>query len=267
MRLANCKTVCREIDELNVDQNLSTFASEHLLGCERCQTFYDGRRNLRTLLAGLEPVEAPADFDFRVRARLASGEAERHSGFFGSRSFGMPAAALATLVFLLAAGFALRTLTPSDNGTTAGGTQTTVDQPSKVDQASTSNKQETVAQNDDRTDDAVTPPDTVSTTNGKGQRKERYRITQGIAPSRPGNRMATQEFSIEPAQVVKKDDAVASLETFPVFTVEASVEPLKVSLDYETGVSRTISLPTLSFGSQRALVPSGATVKTSSKVW
>lgn len=266
MRLANCKTVCREIDQLNVDQNLSTLASEHLRGCEPCQTFYDGRSKLRTLLAGLEPVEAPADFDFRVRARLASGEAERHTGFFASRSFGMPAAALATLVFLLAVGFALRTMTSSDGGTTAGGIQSAPDQSSKTDQASKSDKQGTVAQSGvNRTDDVVPPPIAVSTPNRSGQRIVRG---QGVLSTRTGNRMATQEFSIAPAQVVKKDDAVASLETFPVFSVEASAEPLKVSLDYETGVSRTISLPTLSFGSQRALAPSGAAVKTSSKgVW
>jgi hypothetical protein len=68
--------------------------------------------------------------------------------------------------------------------------------------------------------------------------------------------------------VVRQDDVIASVETSPVFAVETSSEPLKVSLDYETGVSRTISLPTLSFGSQRTLAGSKSAVKTSTKgVW
>ena len=262
MRLANCKTVCREIDELTIDQDLSNFASEHVRGCKHCQSFYDERRNLRTLLAGLEPIEAPADFDFRVRARLASGEAERHTGFLGSRSFGVPAAALASLVLLLAAGFALRTLMSSNTGTTAGGTSAAIDR-----STSELDKQKTVVQTPDapptRKEEVVNSPETATRDRG---RESLDRIRHGVVSSRSNNRVATRDFSTAQAEVVKQDDAVASL--FPVFAVETSSEPLKVSLDYETGVSRTISLPKLSFGSERALAPSGTAVKTSTKgVW
>jgi hypothetical protein len=88
-----------------------------------------------------------------------------------------------------------------------------------------------------------------------------------VASQQASGRVATQEFSSSGASVVRQNDAVASLETSPVFAVETSAEPLKVSLDYETGVSRTIFLPTLSFGSQRTLA-GNPEVKTPTKgIW
>ena len=52
--------------------------------------------------------------------------------------------------------------------------------------------------------------------------------------------------------MIKKEEAVASLES-PIFPIETSSQPLRLSLDYSGGVSRTISVPALSFGSERVL--------------
>lgn len=269
MRATNCKTVRREIDESDLGQDLSSVAREHVQNCEHCRGFYDQRRELRLVLGSLETVAAPSDFEFRVRARLGNNEAARSSGFFfGNRSFGIPAATVATLVLLLGVGFAVRSLMRGDSGTTATSSKSTVPNQGSSNTA----KQETVA---------VSPSPTSQDGIGgavqaKNPTPEAVQeslppvkpVRNTIASQRTGRRLATMDLGTLGAPVVKQDGAVASLETSPVFAIETSSEPLRVSLDYETGVSRTISLPTLSFGSQRTLAGNSSVVKTSTKgVW
>ncbi len=271
MRVANCKTVCREIDELNVGQDLSPSTSEHVQACEHCRAFYDNRFKLRSMLADLETIKAPPDFDFRVRARLANDTSGAQAGlFFGRRSFSIPVAALASLVLLLAIGLAFRSLLNAPNGATAVGSDAmpVEDKSIIVDKSSAPAEKQGLpesrkvaidigGQKTPKTPKLVVAP----------QRRIRASSTT-VASQRSNDRLATREFSSLPASVVKQDQAIASLES-PVFAVETSAEPLKLSLDYDTGVSRTISLPALSFGSQKALNGNAASpVKTSEKgVW
>ncbi len=260
MRAINCKTVCREIDESDIGQDLSGVAREHVQSCEHCRDFYDERRELRLMLGSLETVAAPSDFEFRVRARLATKDAGRSAGFFfGNRSFGVPAATVAALVLLLGAGFAFRSLMTSDNAITAVRSESSDSNQANSDTA----KQETVAITPKALKADKPAPDTV-----RQLRRPGTSFRNTVASQRTGSRLATQEFSTLGASVVKQDDAVPSLETSPVFAIETSSEPLKLSLDYETGISRTISLPTLSFGSQRTLAGNSSAGKTSTKgVW
>ncbi|HET6891198.1 MAG TPA: hypothetical protein VFH31_08870 [Pyrinomonadaceae bacterium] len=267
MRTTNCKSVCREIDESNIGQDLSSVAREHVQSCEHCRSFYDGRRELRLMLGSLETVAAPSDFEFRVRARLANNEGTRSGFFFGNRSWGIPVATVATLVLLLGAGFAFRTLTGSDGGTTAGHSENP--------------RTEHTTPNTDQPKTKTTGSESISAGNEDAKKTDQIRSnvirelkpiiksSKGtVAAQRTSGKLATQDFSILGASVVKQSDSVASRETSPVFAVETSSEPLKVSLDFETGASRTISLPTLSFGSQRTIAGSNALVKTSTKgVW
>ncbi len=119
MRVAICKTVCREIEEAESGQRLSTSVTEHLGGCPECQSFYDERIKLRQLVASLETVAAPPDFDFRVRSRLANEKASAHAGFFFRNfSFGFPSIALATLVLMIGGVFALRAWNAPTNSAT-----------------------------------------------------------------------------------------------------------------------------------------------------
>src|ERR1700736_5496648 len=74
MNAINCKPVRREIDDGNPDQQLSSETIQHLNLCSECRRFHEEQRALLELLASLEPASAPPDFDFRLRARLASQE-------------------------------------------------------------------------------------------------------------------------------------------------------------------------------------------------
>jgi hypothetical protein len=267
MKATNCTIIRREIDESDVGQNLSSVAREHVQSCERCRDFYDGRRELRLMLGSLETVPAPSDFEFRVRARLANSDAARPTGWFGNHSFGIPAATVAALVLLLGVGFAFKSLTRTDNGTTASRPEAAVN----TERNQTPAKEENVAVNPQPflhlNDHALKADNTNPVASPESQR--RLKPFKGtVASQRPGSRLATLDLGTLGAPVVKQDGVVATLETSRVFAIETPSEPLRVSLDYETGISRTISLPTLSFGSQRSLGGNSSVVKTSTKgVW
>src|SRR6476661_3772499 len=66
-----CREVRREIDQSELRQSLSAGSEAHLASCAACKTFRDERLHLRALVGGLQPVTAPADFEMRLRARIA----------------------------------------------------------------------------------------------------------------------------------------------------------------------------------------------------
>lgn len=263
MRVANCKAVCREIEEADYGENLTASVMEHLTGCGQCQRFYDERRKLRQLVASLETVSAPADFDLRVRSRLANQGADARSGWsFRSFNFGVPSAALATLVLVIGGVFAFRvwnaptpdiavqTETPQATGPTVQPKST------KSEFNQTAEKQVL----------AEAKSDSSEAIQRDQQSKKRSQFRGAVASSRNDRRLVTKEFSSTAAPVVKKEEAIASLESSPIFPIETSSQPLRLSLDYSGGVSRTISVPALSFGSERVLSGDGLSlVKNSPK--
>ncbi len=72
MRKNNCKLIRRELDELMLGEAWSSDATEHLRECASCREFHEQQTKLRQIVGSLGTVEAPADFDFRLRARLAN---------------------------------------------------------------------------------------------------------------------------------------------------------------------------------------------------
>src|ERR1044072_7084798 len=73
MRKNNCEVVRRELDELTLGDVCSTAATEHLRDCASCREFHEQNTSCQQIVGSLGTVEAPADFDFRLRARLAQG--------------------------------------------------------------------------------------------------------------------------------------------------------------------------------------------------
>lgn len=70
----SCQNFRTEIEETARGASLGERAASHLASCEECRTFSDESEKLRGLISGLARVEAPADFEFRLRARLARAE-------------------------------------------------------------------------------------------------------------------------------------------------------------------------------------------------
>ncbi|MGH9969914.1 MAG: anti-sigma factor family protein [Pyrinomonadaceae bacterium] len=268
MRVANCKIICREIEEADAAQDVTASVMQHLQGCPQCRAFYEGRLKLRSMVASLGTVEAPPDFDFRVRSRIAKERAGTNSVFFSSFSLSFPSVVLATLLLILGLGFALLSTKSPSTGTAVKTSDAPIPNKSNTlaaDQKTASPIQEVTSKGNLDTN-KETPRLPVSPGQGDGNRNRVFKST--VAAEGGKRRQATREFSSTPAPVVKRDEAIASLEASPIFPVEASSQPLKLSLDYD-GVSRTISVPALSFGSQRVLAVGGPSLtKTASKgVW
>lgn len=262
MKVANCIDSCREIEEANVGQELSEVTTEHVRDCAKCQEFYESRLKLRQMVASLGTVEAPADFGFRVRARIAS-EASSTGGFsIGSLAIGLPSIALATLAFLVVAGVVLRVWqkpannvatvqTPSVNGPVIAAAQSSSAPTQGVSFSEGTNEE--LAAN--------------VASEGRPVKKQSSQVVSPLAFLRNNRTIATRDFSSLPATVIKQEDAIASVEA-PIFQIEASSQPIRVSLDYAKGGPRTISVPALSFGSERVLTGEGSSmVRTTKGVW
>ncbi|HEY1403420.1 MAG TPA: hypothetical protein VGB05_04785, partial [Pyrinomonadaceae bacterium] len=80
----------------------SDAAQAHLTACADCRVLAAERLALRRLIGGLEKISAPADFDFRMRARMASERgvaAPRATWFnFSPAALSWPLAACLALV-------------------------------------------------------------------------------------------------------------------------------------------------------------------------
>lgn len=72
----DCKAFRQESEELDTGERISIAAQAHVNSCNACRTFQAERLSLRQLIGSLGPVNAPPDFDFRLRARLATAKSE-----------------------------------------------------------------------------------------------------------------------------------------------------------------------------------------------
>ncbi|MFN2596295.1 MAG: hypothetical protein ABR563_03815 [Pyrinomonadaceae bacterium] len=70
----SCQKFRAEIEEAARGAAPGAAASSHLADCVECRAFGEERERLRGLVASLARVEAPDDFEFRLRARMARAE-------------------------------------------------------------------------------------------------------------------------------------------------------------------------------------------------
>jgi hypothetical protein len=261
MRRIDCENIRREVEAAAPSDLLSSTANEHLKTCKECGTFRDEEWKLRKLVASLGTVNAPGDFEFRLRARLA-GEKRGPSQSFsiGRFSFGFRSAAFATVLLMVGAVLLFIGLrTPSDNSQVARETT-----PASIG-AEAQNLRNSGAKNAG-TDLPVGPQANqpvdarLSLNDSSGQHRSRSRLglrSWELASARDAERLRTRDLASTPATVFRSTNPGAE-PLSNAFPIGASYQSLKVSLDDGRGSSRTISLPSISFGSQRALAQ-GAT--------
>lgn len=254
MRKMNCRDIRREIEEAAPGDGLSLEVGYHLANCAACETLARQQANLNRIISSLGTVEAPGDFDFRLRARLAADKRRPRPFALASFSFGRRSAAMAMMLILAGAAIlfvALRTRSddstpavagagPNVNPANAGqeSVAVTTSVPGKVDESNT-----------------AAPGGTgISKSSDPSPAKRRGTGQATLASYRNSRTMtrATRDLSSTGAMVLKSDQLA---DGYPgsAFPIDASYQSLKVSLDDGRGSSRTISLPTVSFGSQRAL--------------
>jgi len=236
MKDKRCEPVRRELEELMLNEDFSTTVAEHLHTCIACRDFQRQQMKLRQIVGSLGTVNAPADFDFRLRARLA---ADSEAPSFRFWSFTVKGLATAAVLVVFGVGAVVvwqRTHEPQP--------PVVAEAPPPVQEPGRS--EEPVSREGNSTAHAPEPIPVAENTAPQRRRSERSRFAN--APKRT---VSTVDFSSERANVVS--NTRFAINTATVFPIEASLQSVKVSLDDGRGNARTISFPTVSFGSQRVL--------------
>jgi len=261
MRNMNCENIRREIEEAGSAGFLSAAALSHLETCAACQTLSRQQTNLQAILSGLGTVEAPGDFDFRLRARLAG---EKRMGAlslpFGNLSFGLRSTAVAAILLLIGSAILVLALRSNPNTSVAGGTQVSQPvmpepnggNPSPVNGGIKTGSGEVAKVPIEQNRSPV-----QHMPKGSGMRRE-------VASNRSSNRFGARDMGQTGAQVLTRDQLAGTYPT-AAFPIDASYQSLKVSVDDSRGASRTISLPSVSFGSQRTLSQSASPLLASAR--
>jgi hypothetical protein len=236
MKHTICDQVRFEIDEKDLTAALSTSAMEHLRHCSECQEFQNKETKLRQIVGSLEPVNAPPDFDFRLRARLANDRTvASYRSMSAMRVWRLRSAAVAAMLLIFAA------------------TVYMIRQNQPV-QPTPGSDQITSAGNDTKPAEPAESPTglTGAVASNAGSESPSEEKKNGRRPPLPGTvkrPTATRDSSNTVAPVLSIDQA---------FPIDVSQPSFKVSLDDGRGTSRTISVPTVSFGSRRVLTPTMA---------
>lgn len=224
MKSLECRFTRQHIDELGLGERPSERATAHLSLCAGCRDFRAERNELRQLVGSLEPVVAPADFEMRLRARIAREQSPTREPLF-ARLIRTPALAAAAL-FVMVGGtlvwVAQRDSEPSAN-------VATVQQPSPVAKPSQS---------------AITPSSATDATDASASREELAANVPNVTSRkhRTPARIQSQDYNVigAPDPIRQSDQAY----------VNAPSKPVVFALEDERGTKRKISLPPVSFGSQ-----------------
>lgn len=240
MNKQDCRIIQRELDEMLLTEDCRVEVSRHLTECSDCSDFHLKQTKLRQIVGSLGTVPAPADFDFRLRSRLANENTS--SNFHLGRSvwsFGQRTAAAATAFILLVGVVILVQNLPKRNATTNNVAEK--ESPKNLEPPPSSIKLPTEQA---RTPDVKTTASIVVAGNPRNKRI----ISNGPRSQRP---IAVADFGSERAPLVRDQKQLEAAEA--IFPIDASKQSLKVSLFDARGNPRTISLPTVSFGSQRVV--------------
>ncbi|HEV7682158.1 MAG TPA: hypothetical protein VGO68_08560 [Pyrinomonadaceae bacterium] len=258
MRNMNCRNIRREIETAGSARFLSKATIAHLDTCPACETISRQQTNLQTIVSSLGTVEAPKDFDYRLRARLAA-EKRGASGWLmrGGLSFGFRSAAVAAMLLLIGAAFIFVTFRSQPTNQLANGSQGL---PKPAITSPESKPIEPTAKVSTGSDELATvKKNQLPPVDGNLPSK---RLQQGpdvrreVATRRNLKRVGTYDEAQSVAQSLTPDDA---------FPINTSNQSLKVSVDNRRGAKRTISLPSVSFGSQRTLSQSSSPLLASSR--
>ncbi len=242
MMKTNCERIRLELDEVIPGDDCSLEVAEHLRTCPGCQEFHQKQTKLRQIVGSLGTIEAPADFEFRLRARLAREDGRGVYNLkaaywsFAQRGF----AAVALFVLLVGAVVGVRQfMNPKNAGESRVSLPVTpnVDTP-KVQPSEAPNR---ALENEN--------PEHQRTAAVHQEDDSPKRVTYRIAGnSRPKRAMQSADFSSRGATVIGGPQSVATAETMDGFPISASMQSLTGSIDDGRGNAPTISLPAVSFG-------------------
>ena len=249
-----CRATRREIDESELNQELSDQARSHVALCASCRDFRAERTSLREVVGSLEPVAAPGDFDLRLRARLASERPGWPRQPFKFRLvISTPAIAAAALVVILALSLVWfvqrnRNQLPATALVPSRETPAVSAKP----QLASNNEGATV-----QTGVPLAPlnlkPGSRPGREGSSSREINSSFTSGVS---------ARDYGVSPAESIKQVEQRAG-----EVSLSAPLKPMVVSMQDDHGATRRISLPPVSFGAQRLVDNRIPVSATNSRSW
>jgi hypothetical protein len=245
MKWMECRATRREIDQVEGSERLSAQALRHIAACPACGVFQNERARLRELLTSLEPVTAPADFDFRLRARIAAQkESVGPRSFFSGFALSTPVIAVVAVVVVLGGSIvwmAQHGINPSSTVASNPPGQGSQGNSTAIDNSAPPIKK---ANGPGSTSDTLT-------TGANTSADEPAYLVRGGKPQFKGPGSAqplhTRDLNAGSAPSIKQGQNTGDV------SVNAPVKPMVLSFQDDNGATRTFSLPPVSFGSQRLL--------------
>ena len=232
-----CRETRLEIDQSELRQPLSAEAEAHAATCAGCAAFRDERFRLRELVGALEPVVAPADFNVRLRARIARERDSHKQPFIFRFIMSTPAIAVAAVLVMVVGTIVFmnqRNRTPAPSIAATKENKATVPAPAVP---------------------AIVENTGSSPVDGEEPSVNRF---EGTRRSNVTARNITKAGPTTNAGPEVSDSAVTSAQTIRLspdrageVSLTAPVKPMVVTMYDERGGTRKIQLPAISFGSQR----------------
>jgi hypothetical protein len=245
MNAKDCRAVRREIDTSELGQRLSEPLEMHLRVCAACAQFRTERAQLRELVGSLKPVAAPADFDMRLRARMARERDNRaRQPFIFRFAMTTPAIALAALLVVLVGAIVWVNQSQKQRPQVASVNQNK--QPADNLGASSANLKNGNAETNQAAV-ATTDPMVATTDPTKEQKRTNPSLRNPLKSSTMANApVQASDFSARRAESISlrgdRDGEVS---------LNAPSKPMVVSVQDANGARHKILLPPISFGSQR----------------
>jgi hypothetical protein len=266
----DCKAFRKEFEELETGERLGAMAQRHVDACPACRTFQVERLSLGQLIKSLGTVNAPPDFDFRLRARLAAADSAGSKSLNRARfAPGLKAISVAaSFALLIAAAVIFRQSQPAplnappvaENPVVAGENERQAQIPVNDSGPVNSDERLSVATqggqaNGIESDTVGSQPDKASQPKNKVERVAQAKPARIAVPSKTERSPVNSSdltFGgnapvITPAQPFA---AGGANNTEAAASLHISSQPLKVLLHDRRGMMRSVSLDRVFFGSQ-----------------
>lgn len=257
--MSDCKAYLREIEDVAEGAEPYGATRAHAEVCRACGERLSAAESLRGLVRGLGKVEAPADFEFRLRARMAAAQAAKRRGPFGGLRSALrlvPVAAAACFLVVSASLYIWQSSRMTPNGRTRPAAEELASAAADAQERATpatSIKAASDSPGGGVNDRAYSAAPQLSLTAGRRQHAVARRLkvpAQRPAAGEAEPALRTTVASLSSAEVIRGRATPIPLET--------AAAPLRLVLKDERGAERVVPVRSVSFGAQDLIVREGA---------
>jgi hypothetical protein len=248
--MSDCKAYREEIEELAGVGRLGLEARAHVNACAACRALEQERASLRRLVRRLERVEAPADFEFRLRARMAASRGREGRNPFRP-VYGFAALAASALFLFVSASLYVtqeRQQRPSRQEVLTADGSGDGGKPQRQDRAGAQATDAGMNGDAGRTQAASRGEQAKARARAAALPRAREVALRGSA-GQPSVRNSST-FSVDSARVIEQNPTLK-------ISLDTSAQPLRVVLKDERGASRVVPMRPVSFGSQDLIAREG----------